>query len=198
MNPLEAMNVKKNPSSFSNNHCSQCDQVWCAFACRDKKSTREWDLSRMCQNCQDEFFDNSQTKYPMKKELPREKPEDLSEQLEMLQDRFERMEESFRITKFLLSHPYPSFEEMEKRVSPELRYQKGTHELCKMLYQNWFNINLIRAIGEKLYSIGGSDEMRRILYAMGSSPTQASRDFVVRGAWIIMARKWDGIGDWRN
>ena len=102
------------------------------------------------------------------------------------------------IKKFVLTNPYPSYEEMMERIDSRVdlfaEYGPKNHEWCKTIYENPTNQKLIVEMGKAIYKRGGMHALCKnheiIKYF---SPYWSSSDQEIRVQGRIIEEYFEGV-----
>jgi hypothetical protein len=105
---------------------------------------------------------------------------------------------------FIKSHPYPSYDEMIKRIGNNMQmyaeYGVVNHECLQNIWNSHFDKNVCKRSGRIIYQLGGLQAMQQNLFVLLN--TKLTDD--IANPWLkiypysIVRKHWDGIGAWVN
>jgi len=104
---------------------------------------------------------------------------------------------------FIEKHPYPDYNTIcnrllkDKKLDWYSEYSIDNHNRCKAIYEQPFNRDVARLIGQQINAIGGFTAMQANFYILAKySPWATSNKMVIRSIPKIIEYHWDGIGEW--
>ena len=130
----------------------------------------------------------------------------MSYQIKDIQRSSESVENEVML-EFVKLNPYPSYSCIEKMISnyTNKRYSliwlsefsEYNYKLCKDIYENPTNEELIRQCGQKIYNKGGEQAMQAIFYILVNfSPSSFSENPAIKFYLRTIEFNWNGIGEW--
>ena len=118
---------------------------------------------------------------------------------------------NYNIKLFSEINPYPSYDLMynqntlQKRIFKDFCYELHNeysitnHRLCKIMYDNITNKEIVKRCGFKIFEKGGMQALRSIYYVMTLiTPFENSEDTEIRYYPLQISSFWDGIGGWKH
>lgn len=116
----------------------------------------------------------------------------------------ELIEECRVITDYVAAHPYPSYQAIcesilrARQIQFIAEYGDENHLLCKRIYENFTNRDIVRECGFAINNRGGFTTMQANWYILClHSPIRQSDNYLVRSATKLVESYWNGIGEWR-
>ena len=124
-------------------------------------------------------------------------------------DEEELEKEICMIKEYVKNNPYPSYDEMVKRILavPErdiamkwyAEYGEQNHYVLRMCYENITDKHKCKEVGKYIYNRGGHTAMCEnymVLRYLG--PFHTSNNNVIRYYARLVSAYWDGIGEWQD
>ena len=94
-----------------------------------------------------------------------------------------------QINEFIKSNPYPTFEEMEikltMRFDLDAEYGIANHNQCKTIYENLNDDNIISEMVQKIKRAGGITALNaNLIILQGYTPLAKCTDEIVLQRWL--------------
>ena len=106
-------------------------------------------------------------------------------------------EERAAAKEFIKANPFPS-EQYFNDILPVEIWAETKYDYAKTLYENLFNREIVRKIGERINQEGGITAMTGVFYAICNwSPLNHTKNQQIRYFRRYLDRQWSGIGDWK-
>ena len=112
--------------------------------------------------------------------------------------------EEKEVEDYVKSHPYPSFDEMERRILKARRmdwwaeYGGDNHLCCKIIYENSCDEDIVRRMGEKINEMGGFQALQANYHVLSHLLGLRNPDNKVSVQTIprVIEMFWNGVGEW--